>query len=49
MRLNLGDAIDVLEPEREAVPWLMGSVRISLADVERREAARKSRNCKNLT
>ncbi|KAE9549971.1 hypothetical protein FO519_006813 [Halicephalobus sp. NKZ332] len=44
MKLNLGDTLDVMEPEKEAVPWLTGSVRISLADVEKREAAKKSRN-----
>lgn len=49
MKLNLGDTVDILEPEKEAVPWLTGSVRISLADVEKREAAKKSRNCNYFT
>lgn len=44
MKLNLGgEEMDFAEPEKEAVPWLTGSVRVSLADEERKAAAKKSR------
>uniref|UniRef100_A0A7E4VYC3 HTH TFE/IIEalpha-type domain-containing protein n=1 Tax=Panagrellus redivivus TaxID=6233 RepID=A0A7E4VYC3_PANRE len=46
MKLNLGGEIDYVETEKEAVPWLKGSVRISLADIERKEAQKKSREIK---
>uniref|UniRef100_A0A914XXR1 HTH TFE/IIEalpha-type domain-containing protein n=1 Tax=Panagrolaimus superbus TaxID=310955 RepID=A0A914XXR1_9BILA len=46
MKLNLGEEMEFAEPEKEAVPWLTGSVRVSIADEERKAAAKKSREIK---
>jgi transcription initiation factor TFIIE subunit alpha len=46
MKLNLGEEMEFAETEKEAVPWLTGSVRVSIADEERKAAAKKSREIK---